>query len=79
MLDVQSAPANINRAMTVAGSDSGGGAGLQADLKTFAANGVYGTSVVTTITAQNTLGVQEVLELPIALIEYSLRLYVLIF
>lgn len=69
MLDVQPAPANINRAMTVAGSDSGGGAGLQADLKTFAANGVYGTSVVTTITAQNTLGVQEVLELPIALIE----------
>ena len=69
MLDVQPAPAKINRAMTVAGSDSGGGAGLQADLKTFAANGVYGTSVVTTITAQNTLGVREVLELPISLIE----------
>ena len=69
MLDVQPEQANINRAMTIAGSDSGGGAGLQADLKTFAANGVYGTSVVTTVTSQNTLGVQEVLELPIALIE----------
>ena len=69
MLDVQPELANINRAMTIAGSDSGGGAGLQADLKAFAANGVYGTSVVTTVTSQNTLGVQEVLELPIALIE----------
>ncbi|MEC9438165.1 MAG: bifunctional hydroxymethylpyrimidine kinase/phosphomethylpyrimidine kinase, partial [Chloroflexota bacterium] len=69
MLDVQPEQANINRAMTIAGSDSGGGAGLQADLKAFAANGVYGTSVVTTVTSQNTLGVQEVLELPIELIE----------
>ncbi len=52
------------RALTMAGSDSGGGAGIQADLKTFAARGVYGTSVLTAITAQNTRGVSGVLELP---------------
>ena len=50
--------------MTIAGSDSGAGAGIQADLKTFAALGVYGTSVVTAITAQNTVAVTAVHEVP---------------
>lgn len=57
------------RALTIAGSDSGGGAGIQADLKTFAALGAYGTSVITALTAQNTTGVQRVMVVPPDMIE----------
>ena len=51
-------------AVTVAGSDSGGGAGIQADLKAFSANGVYGASVIAALTAQNTRGVQAIHDVP---------------
>jgi hydroxymethylpyrimidine/phosphomethylpyrimidine kinase len=59
--------------LTIAGSDSGGGAGIQADLKTFAALGVYGMSAVTAVTAQNTVAVTAVQELSADLVEAQIR------
>ncbi len=60
-------------ALTIAGSDSGGGAGIQADLKTFSALGVFGKTVITSITSQNTLGVQAVNDLPVGVVESQLK------
>ncbi len=54
----------INTALTIAGSDPSGGAGIQADLKTMLANGVYGMSVITALTAQNTMGVTAISKVP---------------
>src|SRR5436190_12394139 len=63
----------IPRCLTIAGSDSGGGAGIQADLKAFAAAGAHGTSAIVALTAQNTVGVSAVHELPGAFIRAQLE------
>jgi hydroxymethylpyrimidine/phosphomethylpyrimidine kinase len=60
-------------ALTIAGSDSGGGAGIQADLKTFHAFGVFGTSAVTAVTVQNTLGVAGVHLVPVEVVAAQVR------
>lgn len=59
--------------LTIAGSDSSGGAGIQADLKTFEAFGVFGTSAITVLTAQNTTGVQHIFPLPMDFIAQQIR------
>src|SRR6058998_6549 len=63
----------VPRCLTIAGSDSGGGAGIQADLKAFAAAGCFGTSAIVALTAQNTLGVTAVQELPPGFVEAQLE------
>ena len=59
--------------LTIAGSDSSGGAGIQADLKTFAAHGIYGMSVITAVTAQNTLGVSAIHPIPAEIVQQQLK------
>ena len=59
--------------LTIAGSDSGGGAGIQADLKTFSALGVYGASVITAVTAQNTRSVTAVHPIPVDVIAQQIE------
>ncbi len=66
----------IARALTIAGSDSGGGAGIQADLKTFAALGVHGMSAVTALTAQNTVEVTMVHDVPVEMVREQIRVVV---
>lgn len=66
-------PRSTPIALTIAGSDSGGGAGIQADLKTFSALGVFGCSAIASLTAQNTLGVQGVLPIPPAFVQQQIR------
>lgn len=63
----------MEKVLTIAGSDCSGGAGIQADLKTFSAFKVYGMSVITAVTAQNTMGVSEVFDIPDSIIKAQLK------
>ena len=59
----------LAKIMTIAGADSGGGAGIQGDIKTISSLGGYATTAITAITAQNTVGVKNILNIPINMIE----------
>ena len=63
----------VPQALTIAGSDSGGGAGIQADLKTFQERGVFGASVIVAVTAQNTLGVQGIHKVPVDMVQMQME------
>src|SRR5437773_7786292 len=65
--------AQVRTALTIAGSDSGGGAGIQADLKSFAAAGVHGASAITCVTAQNTRSVDSIFPLPVEEVRAQIR------
>ncbi len=63
----------LNSALTIAGSDSSGGAGIQADLKTFSALGIFGKTIITSVTSQNSFGVQSSYDLPVEVVEQQLK------
>lgn len=63
----------MKKVLTIAGSDSSGGAGVQADLKTIAANRLYGMSVITALTAQNTLGVEGVYDVDADFVQLQMK------
>jgi hydroxymethylpyrimidine/phosphomethylpyrimidine kinase len=65
--------AHYPRVLTIAGSDSGGGAGIQADLKTISSLGCYGMTAITALTAQNTLGVQAIQSIPASFLKTQLQ------
>jgi len=73
MFQIDKVKCKIPVAITIAGSDSGGGAGIQADLKTFAALGVHGTTAITSVTAQNTHSVTAVEDLPLKIIREQIK------
>ena len=71
--DNQNTSRTYRKVLTIAGSDSGGGAGIQADLKTFSAMGCYGMSVITALTAQNTIGVTGIHPVPPSFVEKQME------